>query len=100
MRLNTYLDEQPAALTHEDEISPLPFLPPCSLSSVPAGRQVRVTLSGDESCSARLRDLGVCEGRQLRVVRRDRAGVIVAVGGGRLALPGEVALRVLVQELA
>ena len=73
---------------------------PCPLGQVPAGCRVRVASSGvDTDGSARLRDLGVCEGCCLRVVRNDLSGVIVAIGGGRLGLPSDLAHQVLVQHL-
>lgn len=70
------------------------------LGHVPAGRRVRVLIpSLDATSCARLRDLGVCEGRSLRVVRNDlvhsgKGNVILALGSGRVALPGELALQV------
>ncbi len=70
------------------------------LGHVPAGRRVRVLIpSLDASSCARLRDLGVCEGRNLRVVRNDlvhggKGNVILALGSGRVALPGELAQQV------
>jgi Fe2+ transport system protein FeoA len=69
------------------------------LSTSTAGQRVAVTFhSADDAGSARLRDLGVCEGRELRVVRNDQGRIIVAAADGRLGLPRDVASRVFVLE--
>lgn len=68
------------------------------LSATAAGQCVAVTFHGDDAGGARLRDLGVREGCELRVVRNDRGRIIVAAGDGRLGLPREVARQVFVHE--
>ncbi len=57
-----------------------------------------VASSGADEPSTRLRDLGVCEGRSLRVMRNDFGRVIVAIDGGRLGVPSDLARTILVRE--
>lgn len=71
----------------------------CPLSSIKAGTSVRIKqLSGTADVSHRLRELGLCEEQQVRVVSKE-VNVICQVCHARLGLSHELAGTILVQPL-
>ncbi|TWT88663.1 FeoA domain protein [Pseudobythopirellula maris] len=66
----------------------------CSVAHMAAGSVCRVEcVSGDAYESTRLRSLGICEGRELRVVRAGNP-LIVGVLGTRVGLSQQLAASV------
>jgi Fe2+ transport system protein FeoA len=71
----------------------------CPLNSVPAGSMVRIKqLSGSDDMNDRLREMGFCEDREIRLISQS-ANLLCQVCNARLGLNPQIAESIIVEPL-
>ena len=79
------------------EICPQPFL--CPLSNVRTGADVRIKqLSAPAELTHRLREMGFCEERKIKLLSR-QTSLICQVCGARLGISQRLAERIMVEQI-